>query len=198
MNVWTLGCSMILVHYYTIRPPIPKTIFVKHFRVQIMAFPLVLFHRDCFFNFCCLVRQRFSVAYLLKPFLFPQCAHTTLFIRWDKPDLTRCCLCSLHAGMQMSPDEVVGSRDGCRHSIAENTVRCAHTSLPANFQCSHRVVLVPFCIIYSSHLIVVWFWQAMELPEWSLQLPTFLAFNVSKGRAGRPNTSRRTLCKILP
>ena len=31
---------------------------------------------------------------------------------------------------------------------------CAHMSLPANFQCSHRVVLVPFCIIYSLHLIV--------------------------------------------
>ena len=28
-------------------------------------------------------------------------------------------------------------------------------SLPANFQCSHCIVLVPFCIIYSLHLIVV-------------------------------------------
>ena len=34
---------------------------------------------------------------------------------------------------------------------------CAHTSLLANFQCLHRVVLVPFCIIYSLHLIAVWF-----------------------------------------
>ena len=82
MNVWALGCSLILVYYYTLRPPISKTIFVKHFRDQIMAFPFVLFHRDCFFNFCCLVRQRCSVAYLLKLFLFPQCVHTTLF-QWS-------------------------------------------------------------------------------------------------------------------
>jgi len=71
---------------------------------------------------------------------------------------------------------------------------CAHTSLPANFQCSHRVVLVPFCIIYNLHLIAVWFLHAIWLPEWSLQLPSFLAFYVSKGRAGRSNTSLRTLC----
>jgi len=32
----------------------------------------------------------------------------------------------------MSPDEVVGSRDGCCHSIAESTVD-AHTSLLTNF-----------------------------------------------------------------
>ena len=29
--------------------------------------------------------------------------------------------------------------------------QCAHTSPPANFQCSHYVVLPPFCIIYSLH-----------------------------------------------
>jgi len=46
----------------------------------------------------------------------------SLFIRCDKPELTRWCLCSLHAGIQMSSDEVVGSRDGCRHSITESTV----------------------------------------------------------------------------
>jgi len=71
---------------------------------------------------------------------------------------------------------------------------CAHTSLPANFQWSHRVVLVPFCIICSLHLIDVQFLQAIWLPEWSLQLPSFLALYVSKGRAGRSNTSLRTLC----
>jgi len=67
---------------------------------------------------------------------------------------------------------------------------CAHTSLPANFQCSHRVVLVPFCIIYSLHLIAACIW----LPEWSLQLPSFLAFYVSKRRASRSNTSLRMCC----
>ena len=68
---------------------------------------------------------------------------------------------------------------------------CAHTSLPTNFQCSHHVVLVPCCIIYRLHLIAVWFLWAIWLLEWSLQLPIFLAFYVSKGRAGRSNTSLR-------
>ena len=52
----------------------------------------------------------------------PQRAHTAFFIRCDEPELTRWCLCSLYAGIQMSPDEVVGSRDGCCHSIAESDV----------------------------------------------------------------------------
>jgi len=42
-----------------------------------MAFPLLLFHRDRFFNFCCLFRQWFSAAYLLKLFLLPQRVHTS-------------------------------------------------------------------------------------------------------------------------
>ena len=87
-----------------------------------MVFPFVFFHRDRFFNFCCLFRQQFSGAYLLKFFLLPQSAQTTLFFRFDKPELTRWCLCSLYAGIQMSPHEVVGSRDGCRHSTAESNV----------------------------------------------------------------------------
>ena len=113
---------MILVNHYAIWPPIPKTIFIKHCRVEIIACPFVLFHNDRFFNVCCLFRERFSAAYLFKLFLLPQRAHTTLFIRCDKPELTRWCLCNLYSGIQMSPNEVVGSRDGCRHSIAEGTV----------------------------------------------------------------------------
>ena len=103
-------------------PPIQKTIFLKHCLVEITAFRFVIFHRDRFFNVCCLFRQRFSAAYLLKLFLLPQRAHTALFIRCDKPELTRWCFCILHASIQMSRDEVVGSRDSCRHSIAESTV----------------------------------------------------------------------------
>ena len=74
---------------------------------------------------------------------------------------------------------------------------CSHTSPLANFQCSHRVVLAPFCTICSLHLIVVWLLQATWLPEWSLQLPSFLAIYVSRGRTGRSNTSIRTLCFYL-
>ena len=113
---------MILVNHYAIWPPIPKTIFIKHCRVEIIACPFVLFHNDRFYNVCFLFCQQFSASYLLKLFLLPQRAHTTLFIRCDKPERTRWCLCSLHAGIEMSPDEVVGSRDSCRHSIAESTV----------------------------------------------------------------------------
>jgi len=113
---------MILVNHYVIWPPSSKTIYIKHCRVEIIAFPFVLFHSNLFFNVCCLFRQQLSAAYLLKLFLLPRRAHTTLFIRCDKPELTRWCLCSLHTGIQMSPDIMVGSRDGCHHSIAESTV----------------------------------------------------------------------------
>jgi len=113
---------MILVNHYAIWHLIPKTIFIKHCQVKIIEFPFVLFDKDRFFNFCCRFRQRFSAAYLFKLFLLPQRVHTAIFIRCDKPERTRWCWCRLHAGIQMSPDEVVGSRDGCRHSIAESTV----------------------------------------------------------------------------
>ena len=96
--------------------------FHKTCLVEIIAFPFVLFHSDGVFNVCCLFRQQFSAACLLKLFLLPQRACTTLFIRCDKPELTCWCLCSLHAGIQMSPDEVVGNRNGRRYSIAESTV----------------------------------------------------------------------------
>ena len=144
---------MILVNHYAIWPPIPKTIFIKHCWVEIIACPFVLFYNDRFFNVCCLFRQRFSAAYLLKLFLLPQRAHTTLFIMCDKPELTRWCLCSLYAGIQMSPDEVVGSRDGCCHSIAEITVDVPIRLFWQIF--SARTALFSFCIIYSLHLIVV-------------------------------------------
>ena len=92
---------MILVNHYAIWPPIPKTIFIKHCRVEAIAFPFVLFHSDRFYNVCCLFHQRFSAAYLLKLFLLPQRAHTTLFSRSDKPELIRWCLCSLHDGIRL-------------------------------------------------------------------------------------------------
>jgi len=41
---------MILVNHYAIWPPIPKTIFIKHSRVEIIAFPFALFYKDRFFN----------------------------------------------------------------------------------------------------------------------------------------------------
>jgi len=69
----------------------------KIFRVEIMAVPFVLFHRDRFFNFCCWFRQRFSAAYLLKLVFLPQCVHTTLFIRCSNLSLLAgvCAACKL-------------------------------------------------------------------------------------------------------
>jgi len=71
---------------------------------------------------------------------------------------------------------------------------CAHT-FPAHFQCSHRVVLVPFklhnlqptsgcCLILESHL-ATWMVPAIAIISW---------LYVFKGYAGRSNTSLRTLC----
>jgi len=57
---------MIFVNRYAILPLIPKTIFVQHCWVEILAFVFVLFHRDGFFKFIfyCSLCQRFSSAYL--------------------------------------------------------------------------------------------------------------------------------------
>jgi len=117
---------MIHVNYYAIRPAVPKTISVKHCRVEIMAFSFVLFHRDRFSISNCLFRQRFSSAYLLKLFLLPQCVHTTDFIRCDTPELTCWCLCSLHADIQMSPGEVVGFPKNAALSFCRNMKSAAH------------------------------------------------------------------------
>ena len=48
---------MILTNHYTIWPSIPKTLFIKRCRVEIMTFSFVLFHRDQF-----LISTAFSVS----------------------------------------------------------------------------------------------------------------------------------------
>ena len=148
-----------------------------------MAFPFVLFHRDCFFNFYCLFRQRFLSTYLLKLFLLPQRVHATLFIRYDKPGLTRWCLCSFMLAYR------------CLHMkwwTAMTVVVIPSQKVP--LMCPY-VSSSKFSVLARSlHLIAVWSLQAIWLLEWFLQLPSFLAFYVSKGRAGRSNTSLRTLC----
>jgi len=153
---------MICVNHYAIRPPIPKTMFIKRRRVEIMAFPFVLFHRDRFFNFCCPVRQRFSAAYLLKLFLLPQRAHTTRFIRYDKPQLTRWAFVQLACWHTDVSRWSGGQPWQLLPSHRRRHCWCSHTSPPPNSQCSHRVVLAPFlhnvqpssdrCLIFASHL----------------------------------------------
>ena len=144
---------MILVNHYGIWPPIPKTIFIKHCRVKIIACPFVLFHNNRFFNVCCLFRQRFFAAYLLKLFLLPQRAHITLFIN-GVTTLSLlvgvCAACMLaYRCLQMKWWAAVTV---VAIPSQKALLMCPYVS---NFQCLHRVVLVPFCIIYSLHLIVV-------------------------------------------
>jgi len=99
---WTLGC---IVFYDTCESKChPASDSKKNFHKTLLGqndiVPFrALSQRSFFFNVYCLFHQRFSDAYLLKLFLLPQCAHTTLFIRCDNPELTRWCLCSLYAGM---------------------------------------------------------------------------------------------------
>ena len=100
-------------------------------------------------------------AYLLKLFLLPQRAHTTLFIRGDKPELTRWCLRSLYASIQMSPDEVAGSRDSCCNPSQKALLMCPYVSsdkFPVLAPRCSRALLhnLQFtsdrCLIFASHL----------------------------------------------
>jgi len=185
---------MILVNHCAIRPPIPKTIYIIRCRVEIMAFSLVLFCRDRFFHFLYLSRQRLSAAYL--PNTVPPattCSYSvTLFMRCYLSLLVGVCAACMLAYSCLKMKWCVAVT-----VVAiplQKALWCAQTSPPANFQCSHRVVLASFCIICSLHLIAVWFLQAIWLQEWSLQLSSFLAFYVSKGLVCREHTSLRTLC----
>jgi len=115
----------------------------------------------------------------------------------------------------MSSDKVVCSRHSCRLSIAQGTVdvpiRLFRQNLMLAPRCSRALLhnLQPASdrrLILASHLVTVgdhhwssfWFSNKQHYLSlwslwWSLQLPSFLAFYVSKGRAGRPNTSLRTI-----
>ena len=153
---------MILVNHYAIRPPIPKTSLIQHFRVEIMAFPFVLFHRDRSCNFCCLFpgRQRFSVQTLLKFFTnssppATMCTHYSLYKDMTNLSLLAgvCAACMLaYRCLQMKwwaavTDVAIPSQKALFSNVT--------IYLSANFQCSNRVVFVPFFIICSLHLIAV-------------------------------------------
>ena len=132
MTFWTLGCIVFDDSCYGLCHPASdsKNDFHKTFSGHHGVSFIALSQRS-FFQFllpfpsvilCCISAQTLPAATTCSYFWWWWL--TTLFIRYDKlePELTRWCLCSLHAGIQMSPDEVVGSRDDCRHSVAESTV----------------------------------------------------------------------------
>ena len=131
---------MMLVNPCAIRPLIPKAIFITHCCVESMAFPSMVFHSNRFFNDCCLFRQQLSAAYLLKLFLLPQRAraYSLVFVQlacWHT-DVSR------WRGVQPWLLSPFHKRRYCW---------CAHMSPPANFECSHLVVLAPFWIMCSVH-----------------------------------------------
>ena len=143
---------------------------------------------------CCMSAQPLPPA---TPCLY----YSTLFIRCDNPELTRWCLCSLHAGIQTSPDEVVCCCDCCRYSVAEGTVyvpirlfrqilvlapRCSqagallHSSQPT----SHLQPTSDRRLIFASHS------ATRMIPAINI----ILCLLCLKGRTGRAITSLRTLC----
>ena len=146
---------MILVNHYAIWPLNPKTIFIKHCRVETIACPFVLFYNDRFFNVCCLFRQQFSAAYLQKLFLLPQRAQTTLFIRCDKPELTRWCLRILYGGVQIVTVVAIPSQKAlsmCPYVFSGKFSMLAPRSSRALL---HNLQLASDrcqCLIFASHL----------------------------------------------
>jgi len=170
---------MILVNHYAIRPPIPNVIFVKHCRVEIMAFPFVLFPQRSFFQFVlpfpsailfCISAQTLGPA--------TTCPHYSLYQVWQT------WACSLvFVQLTRWHTDVFRWSGGQPWRLSPFHCRrhCwyAHASLPAIFLCSHCLALVPFCVVCILHLIAVSFLQAIWLPERSLQLPSFLALFMS-------------------
>jgi len=168
MTVWTLGCIVFnnSVNHYAIRPLIPGKKIVKHLWVEIMRRSLSWsFTEIVFFNFYCLsvsdsllhiwsnsssCHNVFSVNLFI--IMFQTWAYSLVFVQlacWHT-DVSRW---SGVQPWQLSPFH------------RRKHYWCAHMSLTANFQCFYCVVLVPFCIICSLHLIAVWFFQAIWLLE---------------------------------
>jgi len=71
---------MILVDYYAIWPPIPKTIFIKHCRVEIIAFPFVLFHSDRFLNVCWLFSVSNSLLHICSNLNSSSCQNVLILL----------------------------------------------------------------------------------------------------------------------
>jgi len=145
-------------------------------RKHSVPFPSRALSQRSFFNFCCLFRQHFSAAYLLKLFLLPQHVHTTLS-RYQVWQTWAYSLVFVQLACWHTDVSRWSGGQPWQLSLFHRKKHCwsAHTSLPAYFQCSHCVALVPFCIICCLHLIAVWFLQAIWLLEWPRQLPSFLA-----------------------
>jgi len=183
---------MILVNHYAIWPPIPRTIFTKHCRVEIMAFYFMLFHRD-----------RFSISAVLSVIdsLLHICSDISschnVFILLSLSCVTTlsllvgvCVACMLaYRCLQMKwcAAETVVAIPSQKTLLMCPYVSFSKFSLLAP-RCSRALLhnLQPTSdrrLIFASHLA-----NGM-----SPTLPSFLVFYVSMGRAGRSNTSLRTL-----
>ena len=94
--------------------------------------------------------------YLLKLFLLPQRAHTTLFTRYDKPVLTRWCLCSLTRFLRWSGGQPVVAIPSQKALLMYSYVSSGKFSVHA--PCCSRALLHNLqltsdrCLIFASHL----------------------------------------------
>ena len=111
-------------------------------------------------------------------------SNSLLYICWNSLPATTCSYYFLYQAWQTWAYSFVFVQLACWHIDVSRRIGgqpwrlspfhsrklcwCAHTSLLANFQCSHRVVLVSCCIIYSLLGIAIWFLEAIWIPEWSL------------------------------
>jgi len=190
---------MILVNHYAIRPPIPKIVFIKHCWFEIIAVSFVFFHRERSF-FQCLLPFSTTIAVCI-------CSNSSschnVFIMWllSLSGVTTlsllagvCAACMLtYRSLQMKWWAAVMV---CAIPLQKALLMCLYVS-SGKFEvlaprCSRA--LLHYLELTPDHRLLFASQLARRLPEWSLQLPSFLAFYVSKGRAGRSNTSIRTLC----
>jgi len=158
---------MILVNHYAIWPPIPKKIFIKHSWVKIIAFFFMLFHRDRFFNVCCL----YCSDSLLNICSNSSSCHNVLCLQMKWWAAVMVVVIPSQKALLMCP--YVSS--GKFSVLAQRYSRALLHNLRVTSDC---------CLIFASHL------ATRMIPA----ITSFLAFYVSKGHAGYSNTFLRTLC----
>jgi len=195
---------MIFVNDYAIRPPIPKTIFVKHCRVEMVAFPFVLVFS---------ISTAFSVSDSRLHICSNSSSCHNVFILLSLSGVTNlsllagvCAACMMaYRCLQMKwwAAVTVATIPSQKALLMCPYVSSGKFSVLAK-RCSRALLhnLQPTsdcCLILASHLfgyqkdacnchhlsLFDFGKPFMWLPEGCLQLPSLVAFYVSKGRTGR-------------
>ena len=121
---WKKSDRQSLIDGDPIRSPAPQTIYEERLWIEVVPCFLNFFDRYCHLYILCLLRQIFLAAGSSKIFSSPLRAHLTFFIKRDKLqiELALWLLRSMHAVIQVPPDEVVGSRNCWCYYFAACTV----------------------------------------------------------------------------